>query len=293
MGINLHAFNFIKKISKEIEFKNTLTIGRLKITADKYAVNKIVNDETIKSKYIDEYLIKHFRSSNVDVLDFNDYEDANIIHNLNEVIPKNLENKYDTIIDGGSLEHIFDVKTSFNNLKKMCKVNGVIIHISPTNNHCGHGFYQFCPNFFYSFYNERKGFKDTQIFLCKEFDSSIWYKIKKENYKNNKRINIVTDEETVILCSSIKVNSDNSEIIQQSDYSDDFYNKRKREMDNITNKVIFQKEISLLRIALFKIAKIFPILKFFYNYVRKLKEHKNSKLNKFNKNLEIINVNKL
>jgi hypothetical protein len=62
MGINLHAFNFIKKISKEIEFKNTLTIGRLKITADKYVVNKIVNDETIKSKYIDEYLIKHFKS---------------------------------------------------------------------------------------------------------------------------------------------------------------------------------------------------------------------------------------
>ena len=288
MGINLHAFNFINKISKEVEFKNTLTIGKQKISADKYVVNKIVNDETIKSKYIDEYLIKHFKSSNVDVLDVNSYEDANIIHDLNEVIPKNLEQKYDTIIDGGSLEHVFDVKTSFNNLKKMCKVNGVIIHISPTNNHCGHAFYQFSPNLFYSFYSEDEGFKDTQIFLCKEYDSNNWYKIKKENYKNNKRIDISTDEETLILCYSIKTNLNNSKIIQQSDYSEDFYNRKK--VGNITNKIIFQKKSSLLKITLFKIAIIFPILKIFYNHIRKFKNYKLNKLNKLNKNLEIINV---
>ena len=115
---------------------------------DKYLVNRIVKDESIRSEYIDEYLIKHFKASNVDILDVNDYEDANIIHNLNEKIPKNLEEKYDTIIDGGSLEHIFDIKTAMINLRKMCN-----IYIFP-HNFCGHGFYQFSPNLFHTFYIE-------------------------------------------------------------------------------------------------------------------------------------------
>ena len=289
MGINLHAFNFIKKISHEKEFKNTLTIGRQKISADKYLVNRIVKDESIRSEYIDEYLIKHFKASNVDILDVNDYEDANIIHNLNEKIPKNLEEKYDTIIDGGSLEHIFDIKTAMINLRKMCKKEGVIIHISPANNFCGHGFYQFSPNLFHTFYNEDQGFKKTEIILCKAFDSKNWYKIKRENFDNNQRINLITDEETFVLCSAIKVNAKNFEFIQQSDYTKDFYDKKKSEILRKNNKKIKKNH---LRVFLLKIANIFPFVKIFYNYLKKMREYKYYRLNKFNKNLEIINTKK-
>ena len=44
MGINLHAFNYLIKIAKETEFKRTLTIGRQKISADKFSfIKKIYN----------------------------------------------------------------------------------------------------------------------------------------------------------------------------------------------------------------------------------------------------------
>lgn len=290
MGINLHAFRYLKKISQELNFKNTLTIGKQKISADKFLVNQIVKDDTIKSKYIDEYLIKHFGSNSVDVLDVNNYENANIIQDLNKDIPTNLEGKFDTIIDGGSLEHVFDVKTALNNLKKMCKINGVIIHISPTNNFCGHGFYQFSPNLFHSIYNEENGFDKTEIILCKVFDSDHWYKIKRENFNNNKRIDIITDEETFVFCSTVKSNSINKGLFQQSDYSEDFYNKQKK--INISEGLAKKRKI-YLRIFLLKIAKKMPLIKKLYNYFRKFKEYRYNKLDKFNKNLEIINTKKL
>lgn len=289
MGINLHAFNYLRKIAKENEFKKTLTIGRQKISADKYLVNQIINDDTINSKFIDQYLIKHFRSSSVDILDVNNYEKANIIHNLNENIPKNLEEKFDTIIDGGSLEHIFDVKTSMINLKKMCKPGGIIIHLSPTNNFCGHGFYQFSPNLFHTFYGEDQGFKNTEIILCKVFDSNHWYKIKRENYKNNKRIDIITDEETFVFCSAIKENSINYKFVQQSDYSEDFYENQKKLSHS--NKNV--SKINKFRIMKLKIANRLSLIKKIYNYFRKISEYRYKKLNKFNKNLKIMNLKKI
>ena len=286
MGINLHAFRFIYKISKTRNFGNTLTIGRQKITADKFVIHEILNCKKISDTYLDNYLINYFGSTKVDVLDVNNYENANIIHNLNNVIPSDLIEKYDVIIDGGSLEHVFDIKTALNNLKKMCKIGGTIIHISPTNNFCGHGFYQFSPNLFHSFYNENQGFKDTSIILCKVFDSTKWYKVKRENYKNNKRIDIISNEETFVLSSTTKIeNINNSENIQQSDYSENFYNEKK----NNENKARVIKQ-NTFKIKLKKILKKIYLIKKIYNFFRKSNEYKNSKLDKNNKNLQIIKL---
>ena len=292
MGINLHAFKFLHKISKTRKFGNTLTLGRLKVYFDKIAVdeilnkNKILNNDISDDTYIDNYLIHLFGSDKVDVLDANNYENANIIHNLNYDVPEELKDKYDLIIDGGSLEHVFDIKTALTNLKKMCKVNGTIIHISPANNFCGHGFYQFSPNLFGSFYRESQGFRDTNIILCKMFDSSVWCKIKRENFNNNKRINIISDEETMVLVSSTKIeNINNPKTIQQSDYSENFYKQKKLKtnQESIKEKSLFKKKIK-------KVFYKFHLIRKIYNLIRKYFEYKNNKLDKKNKDLDIIKV---
>ena len=69
--------------------------------------------------------------------------------------------------------------------------------------------------------------------MCKAFDSKIGIKLR-ENFDNNQRINLITDEETFVLCSAIKVNAKNFEFIQQSDYTKDFYDKKIRNI--ITTK---------------------------------------------------------
>ena len=45
----------------------------------------------------------------------------------------------------------------------LCKNGGTIIHSLPSNNNCGHGFWQFSPELFFSLYNEKNGFKNNEM----------------------------------------------------------------------------------------------------------------------------------
>jgi hypothetical protein len=290
MGINLHAFNFLYYNSKIRKFGKTLTIGRQKITADKISLKNTIKDNIVDEIYLDNYLLKYFGATSVDSIDINDYEDSNIIYDLNYNVPKELENKYDTIIDSGSLEHIFNIKVAMKNFSVMCKEKGLILHISPSNNFCGHGFYQFSPELFHTYYNIQNNFKDTEIYLAKVYDSNKWFKINEENFNNDTRINIITDEETFILCKTIKNKQLEKDIILQGDYSKKFYLQKKKIYEN-NNSVPIQS--SKLRSILIKISNFLPIIKKFYNYFRKTKNYKLLKLNKNNPNILIINVKKI
>ena len=43
--------------------------------------------------------------------DASPYEDAQIVHDFNNPVPIRLHQRFDTIFDGGALEHIFNVPT--------------------------------------------------------------------------------------------------------------------------------------------------------------------------------------
>ncbi len=64
--------------------------------------------------------------------------------------------KYDLVIDGGLMEHVFDVKSVLLNMNDVCDVNGYMIHILPGNNTLDHGFYQFSPTLFRDYYLANK-----------------------------------------------------------------------------------------------------------------------------------------
>lgn len=290
MGINLHAFNFLYYNSKIRKFGKTLTIGRQKITADENSLNNVIEGITLDQNYLDSYLLKYFGATSVDSIDISDYEGSNIIYDLNNNVTQDLENRYDTIIDSGSLEHIFNIKVAMKNFSKMCKKNGTILHITPSNNFCGHGFYQFSPELFHTYYNIENNFKDTDIYLAKVYDSNKWFKIIKNNFKNDKRINIITDEETFILCKTTKNNELAKDIIQQGDYSEKFYSQKKKIYEN---KNLIPLKSSKFKSITIKISNIFPIIKKIYNYFRKKKDYKYLKLNVNNPNIVIINVKKI
>ena len=85
----------------------------------------------------------------------------------------NLNEKFDTIIDFGTSEHIFNVVENLSNISKFCKNNGIILHSLPANNNCGHGFWQFSPELFFSLYSENNGFSDTEfLFLIHTINMS-------------------------------------------------------------------------------------------------------------------------
>lgn len=279
MGVNLHSLNFLLLNSKRREFGKTLTLGKLKIYVDEFNIKKILNNKNYKKqKYIDEVLINYFGSTQVDVLDIDDYEGANIIHDLNIKIPERLEDKYDTILDFGTLEHIFDVKTAIENISLMSKKNGMILHVSPTNNFCGHGFYQFSPEFFNTVYSLNKSYKNTEIFLSNTYDSKNWYKLKEFN---NKRINIQSDQETYVLCKTIIVNKNISNQLQQSDYKEKY--KEKKNINDIKNNNFNIRKLFIM------LNNFFPFLGKLYNVIRK-KNDKRTLYIENNKKLQKLNI---
>jgi hypothetical protein len=98
----------------------------------------------------------------VDSVDTNNYENPTFIHDFNFPVGEEHYQKYDIIYDGGSLEHIFNTPCALMNITKMLKVGGRVIHETPLHNFIDHGFYQFCPGFFYDYY-EANHFKNIKV----------------------------------------------------------------------------------------------------------------------------------
>jgi len=89
-------------------------------------------------------------------MDISDYEGADFIQDLNHPIPDELNEMFDLVIDGGTMEHLFDTKQCIENISRMIKVGGRVIHMQVSNNYSGHGLYQFSPDLFYDYYTVNK-----------------------------------------------------------------------------------------------------------------------------------------
>ncbi|MDA7698337.1 hypothetical protein N8796_03925, partial [Candidatus Pelagibacter sp.] len=166
MAIGLETGFLLKYISKNRPFKKTATFGRQAFSG--VSVKNAFKRNNYKDldnhhKYVEEFLIANMGSTKVESYDFNDYEGATKIHDLGIELKE--AEIYDTIIDIGTSEHIFNISQSFLNAIKLTKVNGMIINEIPSNNFCGHGLYQISPEFFFELYSDNNGFGETEIYI--------------------------------------------------------------------------------------------------------------------------------
>ena len=60
-------------------------------------------------EYCESVLTHFFGATQVDSIDNSNYENATLIHDMNESLPSALQERYDTVIDVGTLEHVFDI----------------------------------------------------------------------------------------------------------------------------------------------------------------------------------------
>jgi hypothetical protein len=97
-------------------------------------------------------------------LDFNDFEGAEIICDLNKPVESTLRDRFDVVFDGGTLEHIFDTKAALLNIDSLLVDGGLIIHEVPSSNAIDHGFYSFSPTFFQDFY-PNQGYEIIELLL--------------------------------------------------------------------------------------------------------------------------------
>ena len=105
----------------------------------------------------------------VESCDISDWEGADHILDLNHPIPDELEGRFDVVLDPGTILQVFHQPQLLENLFRLLKVGGRIIHAAvPSNNHVDLGFYMFSPTFFHDFYSANL-YRIEYQYLCQYY----------------------------------------------------------------------------------------------------------------------------
>jgi SAM-dependent methyltransferase len=118
-------------------------------------------------------------------IDYSSYEDVDEIFDLNaEETPKHLQNRFDLVLDLGTLEHVFHTRNVLANIHRMVKTGGRIIHLTPAAYYLDHGFYSFSPTFFEDYYRVNR-YQIQQLCLCRyQRTNSLYSPVEVFDYLN-------------------------------------------------------------------------------------------------------------
>ena len=216
MGIAFHELKFIRLIASRGALGDVLTLARQNINMPVQQLTKEfggrlqIEDLT----YCEQLLTAKLGAKSVKSVDNSDYEGATYVADLNEEI--SLGRQFDTILDLGTTEHVFDAPAVFRNVIRHCRIGGRIVHSLPSNSECGHGFYQFSPELFFSLYSEANGFADTQVYIADMMNHRRWYRVAAPRDGHRVMANALSS--TYILCVTTKVSDVAKLAVQQSDY---------------------------------------------------------------------------
>ncbi len=165
MGAEIVKFLQIAKMNG-IQGKSIAMIGKQALNTNLNLLLSTVSamgldyDKTLAAKIMEDYRVdsyvffKMLGFSEVHAVDYSDYEGADIIFDLNSkgALPEELNGTFDYVINGGTIEHVFDIATAMANISQMIKPGGIVMHISPSEMWPNHGFYSISPTFFIDFY---------------------------------------------------------------------------------------------------------------------------------------------
>jgi hypothetical protein len=218
MGIEIHMLNLLLFAAKRQPLGRVATIGRLglhvpphKLKERLMKVGKTIN----YGAYCEDFLKNEFGAHSVDSFDKSAYEGASHIVDMSKPLADS-HDAYDTVIDGGCLEHIYNAPQALKNISVMCAQKGQILHCLPANNLCGHGFWQFSPTLFFSLYSEKNGYKETQVFLADVVNEHEWYEVREP--RDSARIEIVSSSSVFVMVRTIKNSQISHDDVQQADY---------------------------------------------------------------------------
>ncbi len=172
MGLARPALRFIIREHRRHPIVGPLLqLGRQSIALNEAEMTALVEEEGVKAPTArtaavspDVFFFKQLGIPEVHALDFSAYEGADLIHDLNQPVGKALAEKFNFILDGGTSEHVFDIRQTMQNIVRMLKPGGRILHMQPANNYVNHGFFQFSPTFYFDYY-AANGFTDLRGYL--------------------------------------------------------------------------------------------------------------------------------
>jgi hypothetical protein len=185
MGLTVHDVRMLVETGRR--FTRVLMLGRQWLFATPRQLRQLglsPNPDFRFGSFFDESGIAiQLGISDLIIADASDYEGAGLVHDLNAPLPSDYSNRFDLVIDGGTLEHVFNVPVAIGNCMRALQVGGMYFGTHPANNLMGHGFYQFGPEFYYRVFAPENGFKLITVELQESRYPSVEYGFVSRRYR--------------------------------------------------------------------------------------------------------------
>lgn len=150
-----YTFNSLSRIlGQESLFrgKKILTLGTLYPFVSPHEARMLaqrgVFTDTPKERFSNHLFVEVLAATSCHSLDVSDYQQSEIICNLNHPVAQEYVGKYDVVFDGGTLEHLSNLPTALGNIFSLLRTGGIYYFGGPCNNWVDHGFFQFSPTFY-------------------------------------------------------------------------------------------------------------------------------------------------
>ncbi len=230
MGLDNDAVTFLVGAkSAGANFDRTVTIGRQNFYPSVSHLQRAmatfsptvrkVETLTTRGGYAEPFF-ELLGANEVASIDASSYEGATLVHDLNDPIPDDWKGRFTAVVDGGSLEHVFDFPRALRNATELLSVGGHYISITPANNYMGHGFYQFSPELFFRVFVPENGFRLRTVLIRSYGWGSRWHRVLDPAVVQG-RVELQNGLQTLlyILAQKIDETAIHSFRPQQSDYS--------------------------------------------------------------------------
>jgi hypothetical protein len=203
MGLDEHSFKFLKEAKQlGVDMTRIMTLGRQDLMA-----------RPRTEKYADVEL-RRGGAQIVHSVDVSEFEGCSHVHDLNKPLPDEWKCGYTLVLDGGTLEHVFNAPQAISNAMDLVAVGGHLIVDTPTNNWCGHGFYQFSPCLFRSFLCPSNGFKILSMVVHRVGPFARWYDV----LDCDERVELISTVPMMLKVLAKKVSHETIKYPQQPDY---------------------------------------------------------------------------
>jgi hypothetical protein len=233
VGLDVNGTRFLLYAKTQgVCFAKTAMIGRQQLNLDAKSLRNNLTDFGYflkedevrrllreRNGYAEPFL-EMLGATAISSFDASDYENATNIHDLNLPIDESLKNRFTVVLDGGTLEHIFNFPVAIKSCMEMVEVGGHFLGMTPANNFCGHGLYQFSPELFFRIFSAKNAFKLVRMVLYEESPRAKWFDVT-DPEAVKQRMTLVNTRPTYLLIIAEKVES--APIFatkpQQSDYA--------------------------------------------------------------------------
>ena len=150
MGLNFVYFPFLDVCRERGILKGPLlALGSQEIHesrdgigayARRHGYRELEKQGTVAALFKERYGVEEYESCDLN-------ERADVQLDLGRPLPEAMHGRWNAVLDGGTMEHIFDVRRVLENIHLGLAPGGAALHLSPLTWH-NHGFYNFTPKFF-------------------------------------------------------------------------------------------------------------------------------------------------